>query len=499
MQRQLEEQLLALLKEKAMQTTMLEKRAQLNKRVADLRRLQLERAETLRLKRQEIERQRAETQARRSLHDAAACSLADYRRVLETKRLRLTRSEYLRDPLKHKSNLGTFHIYKELSEAIERLTAERRRRCAERVSLFPFKWIESGGQEKGYQEPTVTLGQVQSFTPAGVFGDDGRVQDRISQTTSHRSSDAAKDLQAAVSFLVLLMQGLAGDLDMTLPFQCELRNPASPAKQPFALGAGARRASLPGAPGYDPSSAAVAAADHARENSPPHVGIALMQALPTHLCSPRATAAASESSNPEESCMPGIAHPFSGRWHEFRIRDHTCTSEYARALRLVNENVVLLCACQGSKAPPRFGTLELLTHCLSSANLGCLWPPAAVILHAAEDDLTVIDTYIPAPPKKSRPSSPAASSVSKSTSAQSSARKIGEEIWQFGQRTFGDSCASRSASPSAGGSASQAFQAIAIAARRLSGASPEASPTRAEAAHVTCESEDGEWMLVEHC
>jgi len=79
---------------------------------------------------------------------------------------------------------------------------------------------------------------------------------------------------------------------------------------------------------------------------------------------------------------PCVEHPFTARWNYFSIYDGICTSEFATATRLLDEDLRHLCACQGELVSPETGTLQLLAHLLRAAHLGCLSPPAPAGLAA---------------------------------------------------------------------------------------------------------------------
>lgn len=202
----------------------------------------------------------------------------------------MSRDQFLRDPARHSSTIGAFHVFQELHVVGQALRQERRRRCAEVVEIFPLKWIHSGssGGAAVAGDRTVTLGQVQSFTAPGIFQD----------------SELRASVDAALTFLLPLIAWLAAYLDVTLPFPC---------------------------------------------SGGPWEGVQPLWP------------------------WPSVLHAFSGRWRCFSAHDG-CTPDFAGALRLVDEDLRQLCACQGEPAPKRMGSLQLLAHLLSSANLGCLWP-----------------------------------------------------------------------------------------------------------------------------
>ncbi|CAK0807398.1 unnamed protein product, partial [Prorocentrum cordatum] len=52
---------------------------------------------------------------------------------------------------------------------------------------------------------------------------------------------------------------------------------------------------------------------------------------------------------------PCVEHPFTARWNYFSIYDGICTSEFATATRLLDEDLRHLCACQGELVSPETG------------------------------------------------------------------------------------------------------------------------------------------------
>merc|ERR1712150_266410 len=76
---------------------------------------------------------------------------------------------------------------------------------------------------------------------------------------------------------------------------------------------------------------------------------------------------------------PCVLHPFKNRWYYFSVYDNIFTSEFVRALALIDEDLKRLCMCQGmvlSEHP--CSTLQLLARCLSTSHFGCMLPPQAV-------------------------------------------------------------------------------------------------------------------------
>lgn len=74
---------------------------------------------------------------------------------------------------------------------------------------------------------------------------------------------------------------------------------------------------------------------------------------------------------------PCVLHPLLDRWHFFSIYEGVCTSEFASALRLSEENLRGLCARQGATAPLALSTTQLVARCLDAAIFGCS-PPLEV-------------------------------------------------------------------------------------------------------------------------
>lgn len=153
-----------------------------------------------------------------------------------------------------------------------------------------------------------------SLAQVQSFGAPGVLQD-----------DELKDIQAALSFLLPLVALLAVYLDVTLPFPCT----------------GAR--------------------GHEETLNVPH--------------SPHPQEGGTSASKWVRPC---VLHPFTGRWSSFSIYDGICTPEFTKALRLLDEDLQKLCACQGEAAPVHFGTLQLLASILSAVHLGCVSPPLAL-------------------------------------------------------------------------------------------------------------------------
>lgn len=73
---------------------------------------------------------------------------------------------------------------------------------------------------------------------------------------------------------------------------------------------------------------------------------------------------------------PCVLHPLTGRWRFFSIYDGVCTSEFAVALRLSDENLRVLCARVGAAAPPALTTPQLVDRCLDAAIFGSPPPEA---------------------------------------------------------------------------------------------------------------------------
>lgn len=308
-----------------------EKHAMLAERVAELRASAERRAASLRERRLQLERRKELHRQRRQSHEKQAADCAVARRRLEAGRIRMSLNEFLRNPKQHGAHLGAFHKYNELSSLGDALRAERRRRCDELVKIFPLKFIGSSGAAG---DSTVTLGQVQSFTVAGVLLD-----------------ELLKDLEAALSFLTSLVSLLATYLDVTLPFPCIVGQ------------------------GYtEPCSTNDGTSDSSRATQ--SGGRSRTQGPGVH----------------NSWVRPSVFHPFKelglmfgprgDGWRYFSIYDGMCTSEFAMALSLIDEDLRSLCLCQGTEAPANLNTLQLLSHCLGAANLGCLCPPATQIVES---------------------------------------------------------------------------------------------------------------------
>ncbi|CAE7230846.1 unnamed protein product, partial [Symbiodinium sp. CCMP2592] len=74
--------------------------------------------------------------------------------------------------------------------------------------------------------------------------------------------------------------------------------------------------------------------------------------------------------------LPSVLHPFLARWHHFSVCDKICTPEFVAALRLVDQDLLCLCRCQGVGPKETTPTLQLLAMLLNSEHLGCVSPPA---------------------------------------------------------------------------------------------------------------------------
>jgi len=370
-----------------------ERRTLLAERVLELRAAAERRGLTVLARRRHLEERREDLRVRRRRHEVRAAEWAPAKRRLEGKRSRVSRDEFLRDPMQHVTTLGAFHVLQELSVVSTALQAERRKRCAELVALFPLKWIVSDASG----DHTVTLGQVQSFGVAGVL-----------------QEQEIQDLEAAISMLVPLLSALAAYLDVTLPFPCT----------------GAR------------GSARAAALGH------------------------RSTGSAN---SPAWWTWPCVLHPFRGRWQYFRFYDNLCTSEFALALRLIDEDLRWLCIQQG-EVPAHFGALQLLAQILSSEHLGCLSSPIACHPALSTGSASQVDT-------------PGTGSLS--VAASGGTRESGESARLASSlhghpRSESDSTVFSKASP----------QPKYRSPRRLS--------TQSTGGISVLEDEDGEWMVVEH-
>lgn len=300
-----------------------DRRHALLERNTELRALAKRRAGAVRSRRRLLEERGEDLRERRRRHELQAAEWAVARRRLDAKSSRVFREDFFRDPGQHRESLGAFHVYQELAVASHKLQLERRRRCAEIVAAFPLKWIGSSGGDY-----TVTLGQVQNFTPSGVL-----------------HCEEFKDLHAAVSHLMELLPALAAYLDVTLPFGCT--------------------------PGHRGNCA-----------PPPPEG---MEDDAEGEVFPRAASPAAARSHPYSQRRstvqaaygpwPCVYHPFRRRWYNFSVYNNICTSEFGTARKLVDEDLRQLCASQGEYLPQHVGTLQLLAHLITAANLGCLSPP----------------------------------------------------------------------------------------------------------------------------
>mmetsp|Transcript_11145 Transcript_11145/g.29658 ORF Transcript_11145/g.29658 Transcript_11145/m.29658 type:complete len:537 (+) Transcript_11145:61-1671(+) len=352
--------------------TLRERRVLLLERVSELRAASERQTTGLRLRRRQLEERREDLLERRRRHEARAAEWAVARRRFETKRSRVSRDEFLRDPSLHSTTLGAFHMYQELSVVAAALQAERRRRCVELLAVFPLKWIVSGGAVSGDSDQTVTLGQVQAFPAAGVLQD-----------------EELKDMEAALTFLVPLVSTLAAYLDVTLPFPCfgsQGRIVAGP--HPHSSAASSSRSSVPmvsqhgcdvggGSTGDGGSAVAGAIGGHSVGGIVSGCGAPAMAEFGAMLSDRdgAAIAAPGRQHRGHQWTLPCVLHPFAGRWHYFSVYDNICTSDFATAIRLVDEDLRRLCSCQGEAPPAHLGTLQLLACLLSAVHLGCTSPP----------------------------------------------------------------------------------------------------------------------------
>lgn len=348
--------LAATLAQSSRRCSLLDHRAVLLKRAAELRAVAERRAAALKARRKQLEESTQKLFERRRRHEARAVQWATARRQLEVKRSRISREEFLQDPAQHYAVLGAFHVYQELSVVSTALQTERRRKCAEAASVFPLKRIGSGDAPSLH---TMTLGQVQCFTGMGVLRDED-----------------VRDLRAALSFLVHLLVVVARYLDVTLPFPCILgrgvaasyanENCGSVASTRVCAGGHGRGREMFRVEGDDTIEGSASYDDH---------GL-VVGGVPT-AASPRVTRARSRSPdlNAPWWISPCVLHPFTGRWLYFSIYDGICTREFETAIRLIDEDLRQMCACQGEASPAHFSTLQLLAHLLSAPHLGCSSPP----------------------------------------------------------------------------------------------------------------------------
>lgn len=430
-----------------------ERRIALLERNTELRALAKRRAGAVNSRRRQLEERGEDLRERRRRHEIQAAEWAVAKRRFDAKSSRVFREDFFRDPGQHRESLGAFHVYQELAVVSHKLQLERRRRCAEIVGALPLKWITSTGGDY-----TVTLGQVQSFTPSGVL-----------------QNEEFTDLHAAVSHLMVLVPALAAYLDVTLPFGCS--------------------------PG------------HRGDCAPPHPegmeqaadGGAFAKAVSSpsarpHPYSQRSTAQAAYGP------WPCVYHPFRRRWHFFSLYDNICTSEFGTARKLVDEDLRQLCASQGEYMPEHVGTLQLLAHLITASNLGCLSPPLSSPPTPSTASRSIHDT-----PRDGIASITASSSRDGSASVVAAASKDAARsprTSQGRQRTDSDSssfAATASAIASASASAAAAV-ASAVAsgvtgsASLGGGSSPRSGGAGGSGSGGAFESsiEDGEWTLVEH-
>lgn len=427
-----------------------ERRHAMLERNTQLRALAERRAVVVRSRRRQLQERDEELRERRRRHEIQAAEWAVARRRLDAKHFKVSREDFFRDPCQHRETLGAFHIYQELSVASHKLQLERRRRCAEIVTAFPLKWIGSTGGDY-----TVTLGQVQSFTPSGVL-----------------HFEEFKDLHAAVSHLVVLLPALAAYLDVTLPFGCAPGHQGNTAPPP------------PSGMGDSEEPFAVASS-HATSRAHPY--------------SQRSAAQAAYGP------WPCVYHPFRRRWHYFSVYDNICTSEFGTARKLVDEDLRQLCASQGEYVRDHVGTLQLLAHVISATNLGCLSPPASNAPAPSTASRSVPDT-----PRDGPAATAWSVTASCSRDAHASATAAGSRDTARSPRTSQGRSRTDAESTGIVATASaivtaSACAAAAVASVVASGVSNSTSPVGGGA---TCHggagesaismSEDGEWTFVEH-
>lgn len=348
--------LAASLAQSSRRCSLLDRRAVLLKRTAELRAVAERRAAALKVRRKQLEESTDKLLERRRRHEARAVQWASARRQLEMKRSRISREEFLQDPAQHHAVLGAFHIYQELYVVSSALQAERRRRCAEAASVFPLKRIGSGDAPSLH---TLTLGQVQCFTGLGVLRD-----------------EEVRDLRAALSFLVHLLAVVAKYLDVTLPFPCILGQGAAASQTSESCGSVARSRACAADDGRVPEMFRVEGDSNVEGSASYDDHGLVVRGSPT-VAFPRETRARSRSPdlNAPWWIWPCVLHPFTARWLYFSVYDGICTREFETAIRLIDENLRQMCACQGEASPVHLGTLQLLAHLLSAPHLGCSSPP----------------------------------------------------------------------------------------------------------------------------
>lgn len=291
---------------------------QLRQRLKLLRSQLQQRSAQNSLRKGQLEEYRERLRRRRSAHEENWAAWQTGRRRLDAK-VFVSRAQFLKDPGRHQ--LGAFHVYQELSVVTAALQQERRRRCNELVEFLPVKWLHMGsGQD------VLSLGQVQTFQRSRVL-----------------QEDELHHLEAALMLLMRLISALASYLDVTLPFPC-------------SGGRGLREVSS----AVEAATAASGVRERHRRSSTK--GLA-------YLARPRAPAGA------PQWVLPCVQNPFTRQWHHFGVYDKICTSEFAAVLRLVDQDLLRLCSCQGVTCPENSGTLQLLAALLSAEHLGCMSPP----------------------------------------------------------------------------------------------------------------------------
>eukprot|EP00929_Paragymnodinium_shiwhaense_P109737 TRINITY_DN76242_c0_g1_i1.p1 TRINITY_DN76242_c0_g1~~TRINITY_DN76242_c0_g1_i1.p1 ORF type:complete len:712 (-),score=127.73 TRINITY_DN76242_c0_g1_i1:139-2274(-) len=415
--------------------TLGERRLELKTRVAELRKEFGQRLGAAKARQASLERRREALKERRKAHDTKAEEWRRERRRLEAKKSRISRHEFLRDPSQYMASLDAFHVFRELAVVHEALQAERRQKCSELLAIYPLRWMvttEDAGAKGGLVEgerrrsssegtdrppvQTVSLGQVQSFAVKGVL-----------------QEEEIKDMEAGLSYLVPLVSALAGYLDILLPFPCilalghasrstwrsqlaassaslaatRLLPPTADTAASFVGGAPGGHACASSAPTntgklrprsetFDSATSATSTtaggglatltlpADGAMTSAMTSSHCEVLDDVQNFSAKPlqqeRLSMATSEVALWTRPC---VQHPYYGHWYHFTIYDGICTSEFASAMRLIDENLRQLCLSQGERPRSNAATLQLLAQLLSSKHFGGVGMMTAHVAAAA--------------------------------------------------------------------------------------------------------------------